>query len=347
MKADRELVLELISEAVAAGARLAPACEVIELDVRTVQRWRGAREDARHGPKRRPANKLSEPERSRVLEIANSPEFRDLSPNQIVPRLADQNTYVASESTFYRILREADQLHHRERTQAASRTRPDEHVASGPHQVFSWDITYLRAPVKGTFFYLYLVEDVWSRKIVGWEVHEEESMLLSSELIENMCEELGLDPRDLVLHSDNGSPMKGSTMLATLERLGIVASFSRPHVSDDNPFSESLFRTLKYRPCYPNGPFASLQAARQWVADFVGWYNEEHLHSSIGFVTPAQRHEGHDKAILKKRRAVYERAQRRHPQRWSRAVRRWDRPDVVRLNPQRDAVTSDAEKCAA
>lgn len=347
MSEDRELVLELIEEAVAAGARLAPACEVIGLDVRTVQRWRNGLEDRRHGPKRRPANQLSEWERCRVIEIANSPQFRDLSPKQIVPRLADQGTYVASESTFYRILRQAQQLEHRERSRAATRKRPNEHVATGPHQVFSWDITYLRAPVKGEFFYLYLVEDVWSRKIVGWQVHEQESMWLAARLIERTCERLGIDPRGLVLHSDNGGPMKGSTMLATLDRLGIVASFSRPRVSDDNPYSESLFRTLKYRPSYPGGPFTSIETAREWVADFVAWYSLEHLHSGIGYVTPAQRHAGHDEEILENRRRVYERARQRNPQRWSRGVRCWGRPEIVRLNPKRDAIESDTERRAA
>lgn len=347
MSEDRELVLELIEEAVGAGARLAPACQVIGLDVRTVQRWRRGLEDCRRGPKRKPANQLGQWERRRVLEIANSPQFRDLSPKQIVPRLADQDTYVASESTFYRILREAKQVEHRERSRPATRTRPNEHAASGPNQVFSWDITYLRAPVKGEFFYLYLVEDVWSRKIVGWEVCEEESMWLASRLIERTCEQLGIDPRGLVLHADNGGPMKGSTMLATLQRLGIVASFSRPSVSDDNPYSEALFRTLKYRPSYPGGPFASIGAAREWVADFVAWYNLEHLHSAIGYVTPAQRHAGADEEILEQRRRVYERAREQNPQRWSRAARRWDRPEIVRLNPPRDASESDTKQRAA
>jgi putative transposase len=347
VREDRELVLELIEEAVATGARLAPACEIIGVDTRTVQRWRRGLDDRRHGPKRKPGNQLRECERRRVLEITNSPKFCDLSPKQIVPTLADEGIYVASESTFYRILRDAKQLGHRERSQVARHTKPNEHVADGPHQVFSWDITYLRAPSKGRFYYLYLVEDVWSRKIVGWEVHDEESMWLASRLIDGTCKRLGIDPKGLVLHSDNGGPMKGSTMLATLDRLGIVASFSRPRVSDDNPYSEALFRTLKYRPSYPGGPFKSLEAAREWVADFVAWYNLEHLHSAIGYVTPAQRHAGEDEEILEQRRRVYERAREQNPERWSGAVRSWGRPDIVRLNPQREAAASQAQRTAA
>jgi transposase InsO family protein len=137
-------------------------------------------------------------------------------------------------------------------------------VADGPGQVWSWDITYLRSPVRGAFYYLYMIEDVWSRKVVGWEVHEEESMELSSKLMDTLADREGIDLDGLVLHSDNGGPMKGATMLATLDRLGIVASLSRPSVSNDNPYSESLFRTMKYRPAYPQRPFASIEQARWW-----------------------------------------------------------------------------------
>jgi putative transposase len=319
-----------------AGARLKPACQEAGVDARTVQRWRAQEvgDDRRAGPLTEPANKLQEPERARVLEVANDPEYRDLSPKQIVPRLADDGIYVASESTFYRLLRAADQLRHRERSLPAVSRRPVELVATGPEQVWSWDITYLRSEVRGQFYYLYLVEDVWSRKIVGWEVYAEESMELAATLIQRICVAMGVNPDGLKLHSDNGGPMKGSTMLATLQRLGIVPSFSRPRVSDDNPFSEALFRTLKYRPEFPSKPFQSLQDARAWVAAFVAWYNNEHLHSAIGFVTPDDRHQGRDAAILAARQAVYQRAQRRHPERWTGDTRNWIAPPVVRLNPE-------------
>ena len=330
------MTLTNLDEAVKSGARLEVACAVIELDVRTAQRWRsrGAGSgDRRCGPKQRPRNALSEAERRHVLAIANRPEHRDLSPKQIVPRLADGGEYVASESTFYRILRDEDQLTHRAASRPATSPRPREKLATAPNQVWSWDITYLKTAVRGLFFYLYLVEDVWSRKIVGWEVHDEESMEHAATLIDRIALATGIPRDQLVLHSDNGGPMKGSTMVATLERLGILPSFSRPHVSDDNPYSESLFRTLKYRPSYPRRPFASLAEARTWVASFVAWYNTEHLHSGIGFVTPSKRHEGHDVAILERRRSVYEAARRRRPERWSRDVRAWAPIERVRLNP--------------
>jgi putative transposase len=240
------LILALVKEATDAGARLEKACEVIEMRARTIQRWQSQNtgEDRRRGPLTSPGNKLSPKEREKILETVNSPEYRDLPPKQIVPKLADKGIYLGSESTLYRILREEEQLRHRERSKPATSTRPREHVATGPNQVYSWDITYLPSPVRGRFYYLYLVMDVWSRKIVGATVHDRESPDLAAELIEEVCILYEIDPRGLVLHSDNGGPMKGSTMLATLQRLGIMPSFSRPGVSNDNPFSESLLRTM-------------------------------------------------------------------------------------------------------
>lgn len=339
------MVLELIDEAQEAGARLKRACEILGIGVRTVQRWRLplGEEDQRRGPKTDPPNKLSDAERRRVLDTLGSAKYRDLSPQQVVPRLADEGTYLASESTMYRLLREQDQIAHRDRSRPPSSRRPREHEATGPNQVWSWDITYLRSPVKGTFYYLYLFVDVWSRKIVGAEVFETECSDLAEQLFRRICAEEGLDPDGLVLHSDNGSPMKGATMTATLEWLGVVPSLSRPRVHDDNPYSESLFRTLKYRPEYPSGPFESLQQARAWVVSFVRWYNHEHLHSAIAFVTPADRHADRDRQILANRRDVYREAQQRHPKRFASGVRQWERPDVVYLNPEKKQTVDELD----
>lgn len=329
------MILALVDEAVAAGAREERAGEVIGVAARTLARWRaeGGGEDRRQGPGAPPAHKLSEEERQRVLDTANSVAFRDLSPRQIVPLLADDGQYIASESTFYRVLREAGQLAHRSHARPAKAHKPKEHVARGPNEVWSWDITYLRSTVRGAYFYLYMAIDVYSRKIVGWEVHLEESATLAARLVQNAIYEEGADARTLVLHADNGGPMKGSTMLATLQRLGVVASFSRPSVSDDNPFAEALFRTLKYRPGYPSKPFANIESARAWVQGFVAWYNGEHLHSGIRFVTPADRHAGRDKAILARRHDVYTQAKERTPQRWSGPTRNWSPIGAVYLNP--------------
>lgn len=329
------MILVLIDEAVASGARLEKACEIVGLPVRTIQRWRdGCGGDLRCGPRSEPPNKLSAAERESIIAVATSPEFRDSSPSQIVPQLADRGVYIASESSFYRTLRDEQLDAHREPSAPRTpRPRP-QHEADGPNQVWSWDITFLLAAVRGTFYRLYMLEDVWSRKIVGWAVHESESNEIAAQLFVETCRAMELDPAGLVLHSDNGGPMKGSTMLATLQRLGVIPSFSRPSVSDDNAFIESLFRTLKYRPSYPSGAFTSIEAARAWVAEFVAWYNTEHLHSGISFVTPDARHAGADEAILAHRREVYARARQRHPERWSRGTRRWDHVKVVRLSPQ-------------
>jgi len=328
------VTIELVDEAVAGGASREAACEVLGLAARSLERWRGGDlDDERRGPKTAPANKLTAKERELVLKVLNEPAHRDLSPNQIVPKLADEQRYVASESTMYRILREEDLLKHRGVMKAPQRRPPREHVAVGPNQVWSWDITYLKSPVRGVFFYLYMIVDVWSRKVVGWQVHDVESDDLAAALFEETCVVMRLDPRGIVLHADNGGPMKGSTMVATLERLGVLPSFSRPSVSNDNPYSESLFRTLKYRPEFPSKPFVDVAAARTWVDGFVAWYNGVHRHSAISFVTPNERHDGKDATILANRHDVYETAKAKNPARWTSTTRNWARVDEVRLNP--------------
>jgi putative transposase len=255
----------LIEEAVGTGARLHRACEALGLSHRTLQRWVTLDADGRHGPNRAPANRLSDAERRKLVAVATSAPFRDKAPKQIVPLLADQGTCLASESTLYRVLR-AEKLPNRRGRQRPAVHRPHEHVADGPWQLASWDITYLRSHRRGDFFHLYLVEDVWSHKILGWDVHEAESAELAAQLIERIrMEATDQDLGGWVQHSDNGGPMKGATMLATLQRLGVVASFSRPRVSDDNPFVEALFRTLKYCPEYSTSGFASVETARNWL----------------------------------------------------------------------------------
>jgi putative transposase len=203
----------------------------------------------------------------------------------------------------------------------------------GPNQVWAWDITFLPTTVRGRFLKLYVIIDVWSRMIVGAEVHEHEDDAIAARLVEACCIEQGVRRDQLVLHADNGGAMKGNTMLAKMQQLGVMPSFSRPHVSDDNAFAESVMRTIKYCPAYPEQPFADLAEARNWVATFVAWYNEEHLHSGIRFVAPAQRHRGEDVAILAHRHAVYTAARERHPERWTGETRNWARPQTVILNP--------------
>ncbi len=340
--------MSIVDEAVQAGARQFKACEVVGVSAETLRRWRkvGGGDDGRHGPKTAPPSKLSEIERRQIVAVATSSEFRDESPKQIVPTLADRGQYIASESSFYRVLHEEKLVTRRESSRAPA-ARPRALRATGPNQVYSWDITYLPGAIRGTFYYLYLFLDVWSRKIVGWSVESEESMKLAAELITQICLAEGIKPNTLTVHSDNGGPMKGSTMLATLQHLEIVPSFSRPHVSDDNPYSESLFRTLKYRPEYPSKPFQSLDQATTWVERFTTWYNHHHLHSSIHFVTPADRYAGLHHDVFARRNSVYLQARLRHPERWSGKSRDWTPTDVVFLNPRSNDLLKEALRDAA
>ena len=214
------------------------------------------------------------------------------------------------------------------------RRKPTSHCATAPNQVWSWDVSYLPSPIRGQFYYLYLIMDIFSRKITGWEVHECEDGEYAASLVHKSVIAEQCAHQTLVLHADNGAIQKGSTLRAKLDFLGVSSSFSRPRVSNDNPYSESLFRTCKYCPAYPCDGFASIDAAREWMVQFVYWYNEEHRHSGIKHVTPSQRHDGLDKAILEERKAVYEQAKRTNPNRWSGEIRNWERVEQVWLNPE-------------
>ena len=340
-------MMALIDEAVAAGARRDKACEELDVSVRTVQRWSHRTEDGRPGAVRAaPSNKLSEAEREQVLAIANQPEHASLAPHQIVPRLADKGVYVASESTFYRVLKAANQQHRRGRARRPSRRIVTTHRADGPNQLWCWDITWLPTAVKGQFFYWYMMKDVYSRKLVANEVHGSETSELAARLLVSGTLREGLAGRPLVLHSDNGSAMKGSTMLAAMQSLGVMPSFSRPRVSNDNAYAEALFRTAKYCPLWPERPFDTLEQARNWVNSFVAWYNHEHRHSALKFVTPAQRHTGQAEELLRKRIELYEAARARHPERWSGNIRNWVLAPIVCLNPEREAVLQQTSKAA-
>ena len=304
MSTQRKEIISLINEAEKAGARKSKSCDVIGLSNRTLQRWQRPdnQDDGRTSAIHHPANKLSELDRQRIIKTANLPEYAQLSPGIIVPLLADRGEYVASESSFYRVLKAEDQLAHRQKARPAREVKkPKALMATAPNQLYSWDITYLPTLVRGVFLYLYLVVDIYSRKVVGWQVYGEETSALAADLMEDICLREGINPGHVTLHSDNGSPMKGATMLATLERLGVIPSFSRPAVSNDNPYSESLFKTLKYCPQYPE-----------------------------------QRHSGQDAGILQNRRRVYKTARKANPQRWSGKTRNWTPITKVHLNPQKE-----------
>ena len=346
---DRRTLSREIDIAHKAGARLHLACEVVGVDVRTLQRWKAGDGlqvgDGRPRAMRAPSPKaLSAQERREVLAIANEPRFSALPPARIVPMLADEGVYVASESTFYRILRAEGQNTHRGRAKAPRKIRPPTtHVASAPGEVWCWDMTYLPATVVGRWFHLYLILDLYSRKIIGWEVHDTDDASHAAHLVRRtaLAESIAMDSKP-VLHGDNGSTLKATTVIAMLNWLGIKPSYSRPRVSDDNAYVEALFRTAKYRPEFPASGFENLEQARQWASDFVHWYNVEHRHSGIRYVSPEARHQGHDTAILAARHDVYLQARCRNPQRWTRQTRDWAPIRAVTLNPERDSIVKDA-----
>ena len=327
----------MIDEVVSAGVRQFKACEVLRLSVRTIQNWRKrpGQGDLRRGPKSAPAHKLTDKARAIALAELNKPENAALCPGQLVAKLADEGKYLMSESSMYRMMRQEKLLKHR-RPSAIPQDRPrPEAKATRPNQLWAWDITYLPCEVKGHFVSLYTCLDVFSRKIVGWCVEESETGEIASSFMEKTILAERAEGSYLCLHSDNGAPMTSSTLKSTLDRLGVTKSLSRPGVSDDNAFAESLFRTLKYRPNYPFRATFSLW--REWVQNFVYWYNEQHRHSGISYVTPVQRHMGEDFELLAKRKEVYETARKLNPRRWTSSTRKWEREQTVRLAPLRAA----------
>jgi len=305
---DRQILLRDIAQARTDGARLVPACALTGVDPRTLQRWKLA-EGVSRGDRRVeadrpvPSHALSEAERARIIEVVNEPRFAETPPARIVPALADEGIYIASESSFR-----------------------------------CWDVTFLPAQVQGRWYYLYLILDLYSRKIVGFEVHDTDSAEHAAHLAKRAALAEGIHAKAVrpVLHGDNGATLKATTVLAMLHWLGIKPSYSRPRVSDDNAFVEALFRTAKYRPEFPLKGFAELDAAQQWAARFVRWYNDEHRHSGIRYVTPGQRHAGQDRRVLMARHALYLEARERNPRRWSGSTRNWTPATAVTLNPERD-----------
>ena len=343
---DRQALTRDIHCAHTSGARLKSACEIAGIDLRTLQRWQAA-DGIKSGDGRPqavrpvPGHALSEAERAHLLAVANEPRFAAVPPARIVPMLADEGVYLASESTFSRVMKAQGQTAHRGRAKAPKAVRPPTtHIATAPRQVWCWDMTYLPAQIMGRWFYLYLILDLYSRKIVGWEVHDADHADHAAHLVRRaaLAEDIAAMGTKPVLHGDNGSTLKATTVLAMLNWLGVKPSYSRPRVSDDNAYAESLFRTAKYRPEFPAKGFADLDQARLWAADFVRWYNFDHRHSGIRYVSPAQRHAGEDLAILAARHDLYLRARELNPARWSGDTRNWTPIGAVTLNPERDAI---------
>ena len=343
---DRQALARDIYIAQGAGARLLLACETAGIALRTLQRWKAfdglVSGDGRPlAVRATPSHALSEAERARVLAVANEPRFAAVPPARIVPMLADEGIYLASESSFSRVLKAHGQAAHRGRAKAPKQRRPPPTpIATAPRQVWCWDMTYLPAQVLGRWFHLYLILDLYSRKIVGWEVHDSDHADHAAHLVRRtaLAEGIAALASKPVLHGDNGSTLKATTVLAMLNWLGVKPSYSRPRVSDDNAYAESLFRTAKYRPEFPAKGFASLDDARTWAIGFVHWYNIDHRHSGIRYVSPTQRHAGEDQAILAARHALYVTARELNPARWSGHSRNWSPISTVTLNPERDCI---------
>ncbi|HBS82435.1 MAG TPA: IS3 family transposase, partial [Halomonas campaniensis] len=275
------------------GASRYKAAEIINVNERTLKRWRSecgaVVEDQRHHVVQgRQPHQLTHEEEQAILNTCHRPDYQSLPPSQIVPLLADNGVYLASESSFYRVLKKHHQQHPRGRMKPRRPVpAPTSFTATGPNQVWSWDISFCASVVRGQHWYLYLIMDIYSRKIIAWEVHDTESGELAKQLLERALLREGCWHQPPVLHSDNGAPMTSYTLKARLTELGMLMSYSRPRVSNDNPYSESLFRTVKYCPAWPTKGFASLSAVREWMLVFERAYNEQHLHSGIQYVTPA------------------------------------------------------------
>jgi putative transposase len=347
---DRQAIVTEVAQARTGGARLATACALAGVNPSTLRRWNGG--DGSPRPDRRPdaarptpAHALSEAERGRIIAIANEPRFADTPPARIVPALADEGVYLGSESSFHRVLRDHGQMNRRGRARPPQASRPPTtHIATAPGEVWCWDVTFLPCQIQGQWFYLYMILDLYSRKIVGFEVHATDNASHAAHLAKRTALSEGVHAmvNRPVLHGDNGATLKATSVLAMLQWLGIEPSYSRPRVSDDNAYAEALFRTAKYRPEFPAKGFETLDAARDWASRFVHWYNNVHRHSGIRYVTPAQRHAGEDRPLLQARHTLYQEARDRNPARWSGKTRDWNPVGAVTLNPERESVVQAA-----
>jgi len=313
--------------------RLTELAKFSGISERSIQRWKktGIR-DKRKGSAKSVPRKLSEEERERIYKTCCSREYKDNNPHEIYHSLLDKGEYLASESSFYRILREKKALTHRtESKEGISRKKPDERIATAPNQVWMWDITWMKSNVTGIWHYAYVIIDLYDRSVIAWAIHSNESDEHSTGLFREACRRHGCHP-DFV-HSDNGNPMKGVTLVGFFYSLGIVPCYSRPRVSDDNPFIESFFKTLKYTPGYPSH-FDSIEEARIWMADFVHWYNNRHWHSGMQYITPMQKRHGRHIEIFSSRNQVLEDAKLRLPGRWGkRSPRKYIVKEHEILNP--------------
>jgi len=276
---------------------------------------------------------LAAEERAQVLEVLHSERFVDRAPGAVVAALLDEDQYLCSERTMYRVLSRAKEIRERRDQLRHPTYKKPELLATAPNQIWSWDITKLLGPAKWTYFYLYVLLDIFSRYVVGWMVADRELASLAKRLIEETCQKQGIREGTLTLHADRGSSMTSKPVALLLADLGVTKTHSRPHVSNDNPFSEAQFKTLKYRPDFPER-FGCLEDSRSFCGRFISWYNNDHYHSGLAMLTPATVHYGRSGVVLGRRGAVMATAFAAHPERFvRRAPRLAELPPAVWINP--------------
>lgn len=328
------MIVQYIQEAVVDGARVKKACQCIKISYKSFLRWRGGYIlDNRKGAQKNIPRKLSEDEKNSFYSVANEKRFRDLTPPQIVATLLEEEIYYASASTLYRIFKEKKANIYRSETRVPRKhTVPPELTATGPNQVWTWDITWLKTDIKGIYLYAYVIIDIFSRKIISWVIKEYEDMEYARDLFDYAIKKEKVRPR--FVHADNGGPMRGVSLVAFLTSLNVELSYNRPRTSNDNPYSESWFGTLKRHVSFPN-LFKSTSESSQWFANFVDAYNTKHQHSGIGYVTPEQKHTGQDVVILKRRQNTLNEAAALHPERFVNGPRKITPVTEVCLNHRR------------
>jgi putative transposase len=339
------------AEKLAKHVGVAAACRALGVPRSSLYRARHARPAAK--PRPTPERALSQAEKAVVRQELNSERFWDSSPREVYATLLDEGSYLCHWRTMYRILDEHTEVcERRNQLQHPNYTKP-ELLATGPNQLWSWDITKLKGPVKWTYYYLYVILDVFSRYVVGWMIAERESASLARELIATSCTKQGIQPEQLTLHADRGSSMRSKSVALLLADLGVTKTHSRPYVSNDNPYSEAQFKTLKYRPDYPDR-FGSLADARSWARSFFQWYNHQHRHSGLGLMTPATVHYGQAQTVYQQRQQVLHAAYAAHPERFVRGLPTppelptavWiNRPQTIHQPCNVASSTSDTDEC--
>ena len=303
------------------SARVGVSAACLALGVPRSSLYRARQPKREPKPRPTPERALTPEEKEQVLQTLNSERFQDCAPREVYATLLDDGKYLCSLSTMYRTLKERKQVRERRNQLRHPVYTKPELLATGPNQLWSWDLTKLRGPAKWTYYYLYTILDVFSRYVPGWLIAECESATLAEQLIAETCAKQGIEPDQLTLHADRGSAMISKTVALLLADLGVTKTHSRPHVSNDNPYSESQFKTMKYRPDYPDR-FGSIQDARAWARAFFRWYNHEHHHTGLGLLTPVIVHYGQAQRVVEQRQQVLQAAYAAHPERFVRGIPR-------------------------